>query len=97
MPIRPIFKPLGRATQSPRRPRETDQNGLGEKLGEKLGETRAAIVQSMRNDPKITTTKLAEKLGLSTTAMDKNIQYLKSHGHIRRIGPAKGGHWEILQ
>ena len=75
---------------------ETDQNGLGEKLGEKLGETRAAIVQSMRNDPKITTTKLAEKLSLSTTAMDKNIQYLKSHGHIRRIGPARGGHWEIL-
>ncbi len=76
---------------------ESAQEGLGEKLGEKLGETRAAIVQSMRNDPKITTTKLAEKLSLSTTAVDKNIQYLKSHGHVRRAGPAKGGHWEVLK
>ena len=62
-----------------------------------LGETRAAIVKSMRNDPKITTTKLAEKLGLSTTAVEKNIHYLKSHGHVKRIGPAKGGHWEVLK
>ena len=75
---------------------QSTQNWLGEKLGEKLGETRAAIVQSMRNDPKITTTKLAEKLSLSTTAVEKNIHYLKSHGHVKRIGPAKGGHWEVL-
>ena len=76
---------------------QSTQDGLGEKLGEKLGETRAAIVKSMRNDPKITTTKLAEKLGLSTTAVEKNIHYLKSHGHVKRIGPAKGGHWEVLK
>ncbi len=76
---------------------ETTQGGLGEKLGEKLGETRTAIVEFMRKDPRISTATLAEKLALSTTAVDKNIQYLKSHGHIRRIGPAKGGHWEVLK
>jgi ATP-dependent DNA helicase RecG len=66
-------------------------------LGEKLGETRAAIVQLMRQDAKISTKTLAENLGLSTTAVDKNIQFLKAQGHIQRIGPAKGGHWEILK
>lgn len=69
---------------------------LGEKLGEELGETRASIVQSMRSNPRITIVRLAETLGMSTTAVEKNIQYLKSHGCVRRVGPAKGGHWEVL-
>ncbi len=68
---------------------------LGEKLGERLGETRAAIVQSMLDNPKVTVTKLAESLGISTTAVEKNIHYLKSHGYVKRLGPAKGGHWEV--
>ncbi len=74
-----------------------DQTGLGEKLGEKLGETRDTIIKAMRNDPKITTKKLAGILGISTTAVDKNIQYLKTHGYLKRVGPAKGGHWEVLK
>ncbi|MBM4089999.1 MAG: transcriptional regulator [Planctomycetes bacterium] len=88
-------------------PQDLAQEGLGEKLGErlgkklserlaKLGETRAAIVEFMRRDATISTVALAEKLGLSATAVDKNIQYLKSHGRIRRVGPARGGHWEVL-
>jgi ATP-dependent DNA helicase RecG len=77
--------------------RSPDKGGLGEKLGEKLGETRAAIVTLMRQDSKITTTQLAERVGMSATAMDKNLQYLKSHGYIRRVGPAKGGYWEVLE
>lgn len=75
----------------------SSQVGLGEKLGEKLGETRAALLAAMRRDAKIFTKVLAGKLGLSTTAVDKNLQYLKTHGYIRRVGPAKGGHWEVLE
>lgn len=66
---------------------------LGEKLGEKLGETRAAIVQAMRHDPKITVKRLADLLQMSSTAVEKNIQVLKSLGQVSRVGPAKGGHW----
>ncbi len=68
----------------------------GEKLGEKLGETRAAIVAAMLDDPKVTVKKLAESLGISTTAVEKNIQYLRLHGYVQRIGAAKGGHWEVI-
>ncbi|WP_217490742.1 ATP-binding protein [Candidatus Nitrospira nitrificans] len=66
-------------------------------LGEKLGETRVAILAAMRRDATITTKVLAETLGLSTTAVDKNLQYLKTHGYIRRVGPAKGGRWEVAE
>ena len=70
---------------------------LGEKLGEKLGETRAAIVQSMRGNPKVTVSELAKRLRMSTTAIEKNIYYLKTQGYVKRVGPAKGGHWEVAK
>jgi len=68
---------------------------LGERLGERLGKTRAAIVQAMWANPQITITQLAESLGLSTTAVEKNLRILKTQGYVRRIGPARGGHWEV--
>ncbi len=68
-----------------------------EKLGEKLGETRAGIVQAMQDDPKITTAKLAKLLGVSTTAIEKNIEYLKANNRVMRHGPDKGGYWEVVE
>ncbi len=70
---------------------------LGEKLGEKLGETRAAIVRAMLANPKVTTTQLAQTLNFSATAVEKNLKLLKDQGQIKRVGPAKGGHWEVLK
>jgi ATP-dependent DNA helicase RecG len=70
---------------------------LGEKLGEKLGETRAAIVRAMLANPKVTTTQLAQTLNISATAVEKNLKLLKDQGQIKRVGPAKGGHWEVLK
>jgi ATP-dependent DNA helicase RecG len=72
-------------------PPENAEDKLGERLGEKLGETRAVIVQAMQDDSKVTVVRLAKLLGMSTTAVEKNIDYLKSHGHVKRHGPAKGG------
>jgi predicted HTH transcriptional regulator len=68
---------------------------LDEKLGEKLGETRSAIIRHMLESPKITVTELGERLSISRNGIDKNIQIPKRNGYIRRIGPAKGGRWEV--
>jgi ATP-dependent DNA helicase RecG len=75
---------------------ETDK-GLGEKLGERLGETRAAIVRAMRDDPRVSQKRLAEMLEMSTTAVEKNIRYLQSNGYVKRVGPARGGHWKVTE
>ena len=66
-----------------------------EKLGEKLGETRAAILQAMRDNPKISARKLSGILSISVTAVENNLRYLKTRGYLKRIGPAKGGNWEV--
>jgi len=36
------------------------------------------------------------EIGISTTATDKNLAKLKRKGVLRRIGPARGGHWEVV-
>ena len=41
--------------------------------------------------------KVARQLKISTTAVEKTIKRLKAKGVLKRVGPAKGGHWEILQ
>ncbi|MCI0692876.1 winged helix-turn-helix transcriptional regulator [candidate division KSB1 bacterium] len=64
-------------------------------LGEKLGETRTTIVNAMLADPKVTVVQLARTLQISTTAVEKNLQFLKERGYIERIGPAKGGYWKV--
>lgn len=45
----------------------------------------------------MTTATLAEALGISAKAIEKHLSKLKSEGIISRIGPDKGGHWEVHQ
>ena len=70
---------------------------LGEKLGERLGENQIKIIYFMKKDKFITTIKLSDKLNISTTAIEKNIKKLSSLELIKRVGPAKGGHWEVIE
>jgi ATP-dependent DNA helicase RecG len=38
---------------------------------------------------------MSKEVGISTTAIYKNLSKLKRKGVIRRVGPDKGGHWEV--
>lgn len=35
--------------------------------------------------------------GLSRRGVEWNLKSLKSRGLIRRVGPSRGGHWEVCQ
>ena len=70
--------------------------GLGEKLGEKLGERRLKIVELVSTNAKVSISELADKVGISQTAIENNLRWLKMQGIIRRVGPDKGGHWEVI-
>ncbi len=55
------------------------------------------IIELMRGDPEITIAELAQQLGISDRAVKKQITKLKQQDLIRRVGPDKGGHWEVSQ
>ncbi|MBR5548695.1 MAG: winged helix-turn-helix transcriptional regulator [Kiritimatiellae bacterium] len=58
--------------------------------------TADAIIAFMRADPQITHDLLAAKLGKARNSIIKQIAKLKKTGLIRRVGPTKGGHWEVI-
>jgi len=70
---------------------------LGEKLGEKLGENEQKILENIAENKFVTIPELSDMLGISTTAVENNLAKLKSKKVIKRIGPDKGGHWEIVK
>ena len=56
---------------------------------------RVKIIELVRKNNKITRQELAEIIGVSIKGIDWNIAKLKEQGKLKRIGPDKGGHWEI--
>ena len=55
------------------------------------------IVMLISASPDITLSEMASQLGMSRNGVDKNIRKLKEQGIIRRVGPDKGGHWEVIR
>ncbi|MFA6032771.1 MAG: ATP-binding protein, partial [Myxococcota bacterium] len=37
------------------------------------------------------------KTGVSTRSIERNLQQLILRGRLKRIGPDKGGHWEVTK
>jgi len=70
---------------------------LAEKLVEGLAENQKKILMLITGNPNVSKKAMAESLGISTTAIDKNLARLKQKGILRRVGPTKGGHWEMIR
>jgi len=62
-----------------------------------LVESQKKILVLIKKNPVISKKELSGRIGISVTAIDKNIRRLKKKGLIKRIGPAKGGHWEVIK
>ncbi len=59
--------------------------------------TRVKIIDLIKNNPEISTGELAKELGITVKGIEWNIKKLKQAGILERIGPAKGGHWEVKE
>ena len=53
------------------------------------------ILELIKTVPEISAEELALNIGISSRAVEKQIAMLKKKGLLKRIGPAKGGHWEV--
>jgi len=64
------------------------------KTSKKTGEK---ILHLIRANPEITAAELAEVIGLTASGVRWNIGRQKETGHLRCVGPDKGGHWEVVE
>jgi len=69
----------------------------GEMSGKKLPGMRGKIVRLMQEKPAITIPELARHMKRTERTVERQITGLKADEIIGRIGPTKGGHWEVLK
>ncbi|MCM2319542.1 MAG: winged helix-turn-helix transcriptional regulator [Pseudomonas sp.] len=53
------------------------------------------LLRLLKAHPGLTARQAAEQLGLSPRAVEKQLAALKASGRLRRIGPNKGGYWQV--
>ncbi|MEA1933402.1 MAG: putative DNA binding domain-containing protein [Thermodesulfobacteriota bacterium] len=69
---------------------------LPENLSENLSETHKHIIENMLMNSKVTYNELADITGKTRETIRVHVKMLKEMKLIKRIGPHKGGHWEII-
>jgi ATP-dependent DNA helicase RecG len=72
------------------------KKGFGEKFGEGSEKSSEKILAFLKEQNTASARKIAEALNLSPRAVEKQIAVLKKAGRLRRVGPAKGGRWEVM-
>ncbi len=58
--------------------------------------TATRIVELLKDNPRLTQNGLALAIGISRQAVQKHLGNLKAAGYLRRVGPDKGGRWEVI-
>jgi len=59
------------------------------------GKTREKIIASIAADSLITIEELADQIGITAKGIEWQINKLKQEGRLKRVGSAKGGHWQV--
>ncbi len=72
--------------------------GIKDNVPENVPENRLEyILLLMKGNPLISMQQLSNKLNVSIQTIKKDVQGLKDNYYVKRIGPAKGGYWEVLK
>ena len=68
---------------------------VGDRVGENLSLRQEAILKILAKEKYITAREVAMEIGISTRKTEKNIARLREKGLLKRVGPVRGGHWEV--
>ena len=76
---------------------KTPLKSKGETTQETREITREKILGLVCTSANISTDEMAAQLGVTRKGIEWHIRKLKAENLLRRIGPDKGGHWEVLK
>ncbi|MDP2939920.1 MAG: winged helix-turn-helix transcriptional regulator, partial [Candidatus Omnitrophota bacterium] len=65
------------------------------KGGQKLTSKQISLMELLKQNPTISRKDIAEKMDINESAVQKRLDSLRKKGVVRRVGPDKGGHWEV--
>lgn len=78
-------------------PKETIGKAIGKTTGKAIGKTPAAVLRLLAEDPNLSVPQLAAQLKKSELTIHRAIRTLRESGRLVRIGPDKGGHWQVIE
>lgn len=68
-----------------------------EKMWRKCEENVEKVIQIIKEKPDVTIKEIATRLGKSNRWAEEQIRKMKEQKIIRRVGPDKGGYWELIK
>lgn len=68
-----------------------------ENIAENLSTMRGLILKILWKNPNATAASISKEVGIASRNVQEHLRKMQEQGIIRRIGPDKGGHWEIVQ
>ena len=68
----------------------------GKGVRETTQKTTQKILEAIKENPRITKRELASVIGISENGIKFHINCLKKKHLLKRVGPDKGGYWEVL-
>ena len=87
---------LKRHCQRPQKARVGSWEKSWEKVRRKYGENTEKIILAIADNQFVKTHEIANITKLSQSTVEKVVAKLKKAGILKRIGPDKGGYWEIV-
>ena len=75
---------------------ESIAENIVENIVENLSAMRGSIVKIIWKNPKATAQSISKEVGIAPRNVQEHLKYLQEAGILRRVGPDKGGHWEVL-
>ena len=69
---------------------------LGSATQKTTQKTTQKILKLIAQNPRITRKDLAEQIGISTDGVKYHLNRMRKQNLIRRIGPDRGGRWEVV-
>ena len=67
------------------------------KVTEKVTEKEKFVLSLIENNNNMTIGEIVENMRISRKSVNAYIKQLKEKGLLKRVGPDKGGHWEIIK
>jgi ATP-dependent DNA helicase RecG len=61
------------------------------------GKTPDVILSLLKESPTLSIPELAEETEKFVSAIERAVRKLRQSSRLKRIGPAKGGHWKVVK
>jgi ATP-dependent DNA helicase RecG len=69
----------------------------GKATGKTTGKAHEAVLTLLAAEPSLSIPEVATRIGKGPRATERIVRALREAGRLERVGPAKGGHWRVIE